>query len=331
MTALPLGAVATTADAICDVQTASGGIGWYPGGHLDPWDHTQSLMGLTVAGRLAEARRGFTWLADHQRDDGSWAARYDDDQVTDATTDANFCAYPATGLWHHWLATGDRATVREFWPMVASAGRVVLELQGPHGAIAWARDTHGAVFEEYLVTGNASMHLSLRCMARLADLMGEPSQDWWAAAERCARALQSRPDLFTPKPRHAMDWYYPVLGGALVGTPATERIDARWDEFIVDEGCRCVVDHPWVTGAESCELVMALASLGRWQSAERIFDAIHHLRAPDGHYWTGVVLTDGKHWPVEQSTWTSATVLLADDVLTGRTGASTLFHDERAS
>ena len=30
-----------------------------------------------------------------------------------------------------------------------------------------------------------------------------------------------------------MEWYYPVLGGALRGAAARARIDARWDEFVV--------------------------------------------------------------------------------------------------
>ena len=56
-----------------------------------------------------------------------------------------------------------------------------------------------------------------------------------------------------------MDWYYPILGGALRGAQASARIAERWDEFVVDGlGIRCVDDRPWVTGAETCELVMAL-------------------------------------------------------------------------
>ena len=44
------------------------------------------------------------------------------------------------------------------------------------------------------------------------------------------------------------------------------RIDARWDEFVVPGlGIRCVDHRPWVTGAETCELVMALDAIGDWQ------------------------------------------------------------------
>ncbi len=30
-----------------------------------------------------------------------------------------------------------------------------------------------------------------------------------------------------------MDWYYPILGGALRGPAATTRIGRRWDDFVV--------------------------------------------------------------------------------------------------
>lgn len=30
-----------------------------------------------------------------------------------------------------------------------------------------------------------------------------------------------------------MDWYYPILGGALRGPAAGARIEQRWDDFVV--------------------------------------------------------------------------------------------------
>ena len=59
-----------------------------------------------------------------------------------------------------------------------------------------------------------------------------------------------------------MEWYYPVLGGAVRGA-RPDTIDERWDEFVVPGlGIRCVDNRPWVTGAETCELVMALDAMG---------------------------------------------------------------------
>jgi hypothetical protein len=113
-----------------------------------------------------------------------------------------------------------------------------------------------------------------------------------------------------------MDWYYPVLGGAVRGEQARSLLDARWDEFVVPGlGVRCVATNPWVTGAETCELVLALEALGDTGRAARIFADMQHLREPDGRYWTGYVYPDGVNWPVEHSTYTAAAVILAGDAL----------------
>ena len=44
---------------------------------------------------------------------------------------------------------------------------------------------------------------------------------------------------------------------------ANARLAARWHDFVEEGlGCRCVQEEPWVTVAESCELVMALLAAG---------------------------------------------------------------------
>ena len=104
-----------------------------------------------------------------------------------------------------------------------------------------------------------------------------------------------------------MDWYYPILGGALRGPDAAARIKQRWDNFVVEGlGIRCVDDRPWVTGAETCELVLALEAMGQHSVAHSQFAAMQHLREHDGSYWTGLVFADGKRWPEERTTWTGA-------------------------
>ena len=130
----------------------------------------------------------------------------------------------------------------------------------------------------------------------------------------------SIPELFLAKDTHSMEWYYPVLGGAVRGAAAQARIDARWDEFVVPGlGIRCVDHRPWVTGAETCELVMALDAMGDSARAHEQFAAMHHLRETDGSYWTGLVFADGKRWPVERTTWTGAAMILAADALSSTT------------
>jgi hypothetical protein len=124
-----------------------------------------------------------------------------------------------------------------------------------------------------------------------------------------------------------MDWYYPVLGGALRGKPSERRLEARWDDFVVPGlGIHCVDDHPWVTGAETCELALALDALGRRDAAIRLVADMQHLRDPDGSYWTGYVYADDARWPAEQSTWTGAAVILAADALSRTSPGADIFR-----
>jgi hypothetical protein len=321
--------VQATADTIAAVQRPDGSIPWFDGGHLDPWDHLQAAMGLAVAGRREEAEAAYAWSRDVQRPDGSWATRYVDGVVTEPPTDANFTAYVATATWHHWRLTGDVAFVEDSWPSVRAALDLVLELQEPAGPVRWSRGPEGDVAAEALVTGNASIHLSLRCGVALAGVVGEDVARWREAAVRLRRALDHEPGRFADKARFSMDWYYPVLGGALPLDVALARLDARWDDFVVPGfGARCVDDSPWVTGGETCELVLALDAVGRSEDARRILGEVQVLRRDDATYWTGYVYPDQTYWPVEQTTWTAGTVLLAVDALTRTTPASGLFRGE---
>ncbi len=316
-----------TARAIADMQELSGAIPWFPGGHTDPWDHVESAMALTACGFVAQAEAAFDWSRRTQRADGSWPMQFRGSIVENADADSNFCAYLAVGVWHHYLIRGDCDLVAAMWPTVRAAIDFVLTLQAPGGEIYWGRGLGGAV-SEALLTSSSSIHHSLRCAVLLAEVVGERQPDWEVALFQLGHAVRQHPELFTPKPDFSMDWYYPVLGGAVRGGLARERIEAGWNQFVVDGlGIRCVDYRPWVTGAETCELVLTLDALGMRERATTLLAAIQHLRDPDGAYWTGLVYTDGKRWPVEKSSWTSAAVILAADALSGATPAGGIFRD----
>jgi hypothetical protein len=93
-------------------------------------------------------------------------------------------------------------------------------------------------------------------------------------------------------------------------------------------GIRCVDTNPWVTGAETCELVMALDALGDRERAIRLFGDVQHLRAEAGRYWTGYVFPDKGNWPVEHTTYTAAAVVLAADALAHGTAGSGIMRGE---
>ncbi|GAB2672908.1 prenyltransferase [Saccharopolyspora gloriosae] len=319
--------VLQTARSIAAVQERSGAVPWFPGGHVDPWDHVESAMALSAAGLLVEAERAYDWLRTTQRADGSWPLQVRAGVVEDAASDTNFCAYPAVGVWHHFMITGDAAFAERMWPVVRRAIDFVLRLQRARGEIAWARGTGGEVGGEALLAGSSSIHHSLVCALALAEHLGSPQPDWEVSLGRLAHALRHHPEAFAEKDRYAMDWYYPVLGGPLRDDAGWDRIARRWPDFFVDGlGVRCVDDNPWVTGAETCELVLSLDLLGRRDRAVEALASMQHLREQDGSYWTGLVYTDGKRWPVEQTTWTGAAVVLAADALSGATPGGGIFH-----
>jgi hypothetical protein len=80
-----------------------------------------------------------------------------------------------------------------------------------------------------------------------------------------------------------------------------------------------------VTGAESCELVLALCAIGQVERAAEMFGWIQHLRHPDGSYWTGYVYPDHARWPEERTTWTAGAVLLASAMLDGEPATTEVF------
>jgi hypothetical protein len=329
--------VRATAEAIADWQLADGMILWFPGGHADPWNHTEAAMALDLAGLRTEAERAYQWLADVQRPDGSWHQYYLADGIEQDKLDANTIAYVAAGVWHHWLVARDAGFVETMWPVVERAIDFVLDLQTPRGEILWARHADGTPWSFALLTGSSSMCHSLRCAIAVAELLGHERPDWELSAARLSwivrqHCLGNAPDAFAPKARWAMDWYYPVLGGVLTRAESTARIEERRDTFVVEgRGVRCVSDRPWITAAETCEFVMAELAIGRRDRALELFAWAQALRDTDGHYFTGVVFPEEIHFPAdERTTYTDAAIVLAADALSRTSAASGLFIDHDA-
>jgi len=321
--------VAETAQSIAALQQSCGMIPWFPDGHCDPWNHVETAMALDVAGLHQEAARAYDWLRTTQRPDGSWHNYYwADGSVKEHKLDTNVCAYIATGVWHHWLCTGDRGFVEHLWPTVDAALAWVLGMRRSDGLPLWAREVDDTPWDYALLTGSSSIAHALRCGARLAEVVGRDRPTWHDAQSVITQHVQQRPGVFEPKDRWAMDWYYPILAGALTGEAGRERLDRHWDRFVMpDRGVRCVSDEPWVTAAETAECALAYAAIGDMDTATLLLDWTRAHRHDDGSYWTGLVHPGAVAFPEgERTAYTGAAVILAADAIAGTTTASALFR-----
>jgi hypothetical protein len=325
--------VARTAATIAAMQEPSGAVPWTPGEKTDVWNHVEGAMALLVGGQVEAAERAYAWCARTQRPDGSWPMEVVVGEIRDPSGESNMSAYLAVGVWHHWLIRRDRAFVNRMWPVVRRALDFVVGLQLPFGGIAWSQewDERGPakVNEEALLASSSSIYQSLRAGVALADLVGDPQVDWELAGGRLGHALREHRDLFLDKSQFSMDWYYPVLGGAVTGDAAVALLEERWDTFVVPGlGIKCVEQNPWVTGAETCELVIALDCVGWRDRAVELLADMQLLREPDGSYWTGWQFAEALNWPDEHSSWTAAAMILAVDALSRTTSGSGIFRGE---
>ena len=327
--------LAATADYVADVQRDDGLIPWYRDGPADPWDHVEAAMGLSVGGRHDAAEAAYRWLAESQLDDGSWPATYEGpNPARNAHRETHHAAYVATGVWHHYRVTGDDDFLAAMWPTVEAGLDFALDWQAGTGEVYWAVAPDGRPYEDALLTGNSSVYKSVECGLAAADVLDRSRPDWAAAHDRLGEAIRARPDCFDrsweSKQGYSMDWFYPALCGAVTGESARDRLAAERGRFLERGlGCRCVADEPWVTVAETAELVAAMAAAGSDGEAAEVLGWLGRFRDDDGAYWTGYQFEHDAVWPEKRPTWTAGAVLLAADAVAGVTPAADFFGPGR--
>ncbi len=320
---------------ILNLQNSDGSIPWFKNGVVDPWNHLEAAMGLNLLGERVAAEHAIAYLRDTQLEDGSWWGQLGsavpvDEELHQFTTkgmdtghrirDTNFIAYIATALWHHYQLHADLDYARTNWPMLKTAINFVIGLQYDEGDIRWTARDPGTPEEDALLTGNSSIHKSLVCAIKMAETldMDTDTNKWQQARVRLGAALAHKPERYDrswkPKDRYSMDWYYPVLSTALSHRQGAKRLAQGWNKFVIEGfGCRCVADEPWVTVAETAELVIALVAQGEQSKAETLLDNLDQFRDANGSYWMGMQVEDRTFWPVERPAWTAGAVLLAYD------------------
>jgi hypothetical protein len=321
--------VISSAEHLAGLQLPSGMIPWFPGGHCDPWNLVETAMALDVAGFHIEAMAAYRWLVDTQISSGAWHNYYAaDGGVEEDKLDTNVCAYIATGALHHWLCTSSREDAEALWPAVERALTFVLAQRREDGLALWAIESDGTRTWDYsLLTGSSSIAHALRCGSRFGAVLGHRRPRWNAAAETMITAIAERPEAFEPKERWAMDWYYPVLTGALGTSAGKGRLADGWSTFVMDGfGVRCVSDEPWVTASETAECALAFAAIGDVDTACDLLEWTRTHRRDDGSYWTGIVYPQFLEFPFgEHTSYTGAAVILAADAICGASPAARIF------
>ncbi|MBU0987519.1 MAG: phenyltransferase domain-containing protein, partial [Proteobacteria bacterium] len=191
----------------------------------------------------------------------------------------------------------------------------------------WAISPEGKIDPMALLTGSSSVYMSIKCALAIARQLGYDMPAWREGLMRLGDAIRHRPYNFNmSKSRYSMDWFYPILSGALTGEKAQNRVEKFWKKFVIKgQGVRCVSDRPWVTVAETCELSLTLAAMGNLDLAETVFSWIQKRTNPDGSYWCGFTCPDMTIWPEDKSTWTNAVVLIVADAIFDLTPGGRLF------
>ena len=294
-------------------------------------------MALDVAGRHRAATAAYRFLLDAQRSDGSFPARFATEAgCTAEHVDTNAVAYLAAGCLHHVVATDDECFAREAFAPVAAAIDYVLRQQREDGAIRWSVDgaSDGAAL---LAASCCAIYLSLGAALELATVVDRRRPMWAERRTTLGRAIRAR-DMgqFLDKAAFAMDWYYPVLCGALPHAAALRQLRARWGEFVAAaHGVRCRADERWVTSAETAECTLALLRIGESGLARQLFATLSDKRCRGGAYLTGLVYPERSEFPPgETTTYSAAAVLLAADALAAAAATSGLLsrldRDEHA-
>ena len=142
-------------------------------------------------------------------------------------------------------------------------------------------------------------------------------------------AIVNRPEAFEPKDRWAMDWYYPVLSGAMDVSAGKARLADGWATFVMD-GLGVALRRATSRGSPRRRRPrrrIAFAAIGDFATAT---DLLRWTRdAPPRRRF---VLDRASCTPTascsrssEHTSYTAAAVILAADAITGAGPAAHVF------
>ena len=306
------------AKSIKKIQLKSGAIPSNKDNSHDPWDHIESIMGLNFLQDKESADLAFDWLKNNQNADGSWYSKYLDEKPIELNKPTHYSPYISVAALHHYKIFSDKKKLSELWKTISLALDFSINLQNPNGTIPWSVDKNNKIEEDFLITGSSSILKSIECAIKISRILEEGDNNSWIRAYKSlAMAIKNPKGLFDvtiDRSRFSMDWYYPIISGALSSEEKDFYIKKILKDFYVDGlGIKCVREEPWVTVAETSEFIITLVISNRLEEARKIFSEAMNITDENDVPYMGWQYEQNIFWPEEKPSWTSAALILAAD------------------
>ena len=302
----------------------------------DPWDHIEAIMGLNFLKDKESSDLAFKWLKNNQNKDGSWYAKYSNNDPIELNKPTHFGPYISVAALHYFKIFSDKDKLFELWETIKSAIDFSIDLQNSNGTIPWSIDKNNEIENDFLLTGSSSILKSLECAIAISKILDLDSNEKWTKAyESLAYAVRNPEGLFdktTDRSRFSMDSYYPIISGVLLDYEKEKYIKKIFKDFYVEGiGVKCVVDEPWVTVAETSEFIISLVISNELEEAKKILVEVMNISDSNDIPYMGWQYVENIFWPEEKPSWTAAALILAADSIFDFSPGSDILKDNQLS
>ena len=284
----------------------------------DPWDHIEAIMGLNFLNDKESSDLAFKWLKNNQNKDGSWYAKYSNNDPIELNKPTHFGPYISVAALHYYKIFSDKDKLLELWETIDSAINFSLNLQDSNGTIPWSVDKNNQIENDFLLTGASSILKSLECAIAISKILDlDSNKKWTKAYKLLAYAIKNPKGLFDKtidRSRFSMDWYYPIISGVLSDSEKDKYIKKIYKDFYIEGiGVKCVVEEPWVTVAETSEFIVSLVISNEIEEAKKLLIEVMNISDLNDIPYMGWQYEENIFWPEEKPSWTAAALILAAD------------------
>ena len=303
-------------DWIIKNQSPDGSIAWDLNDKCDPWDHLECLIALAIFEKDENFKRGIDWFLGNLDANFLIKSEFIEGQSSREYYEHHHAIYSAVTFYQHLLMGNNDSYVKNYLKTLSNIVEAVLAARDDQGCFFWAQDKKG-MCDNTLVTATASIYLSLKCSINIFDYFGLETNALKKELEATKESFNKQNHRFNrdgiDRSRFSMDSYYPFLAGL---NENYQHLTKDIGKFYVEGlGVKCVIEEPWVTFAESSELIVALCRANNFKMAEQIFNDITKFKDNEGILPTGYQYAEKIFWPEERSSWTNAAYIIAADCL----------------